>query len=213
MKIEVKGLGKRYRRSWIFRDLEATFMPGERWAITGPNGSGKSTLVKILAGSLRPTQGHIDWVFEGKSVAPQQVFQHISLAAPYLELIEPFSLTELLQFHAELKPFKKGLNYQGVIELCGLQRHADKPIRDFSSGMMQRVRLATAFFSESSVLFLDEPTTNLDASGKAWFDQMLEQFGRDRLVIIASNLPEEVRSCTHKLEIGSESNSRSRLKS
>ncbi len=201
MKIAVNDLGKRYRQSWVFRGLDLELHQGERWALTGPNGSGKSTLVRILAGSLRPSHGEIRWENRGEPISPERVFQEVSLAAPYLELIEPFTLCELLDFHQKLKPWRDGMNANAVIERCGLQRHADKAIRDFSSGMRQRVRLATALFSQTGLLLLDEPTTNLDEAGKGWFDETLESCSEGRLVVIASNQASEIRTCTRFLDL------------
>jgi ABC-type multidrug transport system ATPase subunit len=201
MRVEARQLAKRYRRSWVIRGLDLDLQAGQRWALTGANGSGKSTLLRMLAGALRPTSGTLNWWKGEKPIATEQLYADVSLAAPYLALIEPFTLREQLAFHARLKPWRSGWDDTQIITATGLERHADKALRDFSSGMLQRVRLALALFSESDLLLLDEPTSNLDAAGKQWFQDHLEQTAAGRLVIIASNLPEETASCTMQIHL------------
>jgi ABC-type multidrug transport system ATPase subunit len=201
MRIEARQLAKRYRRSWVIRGLDLDLQTGQRWALTGANGSGKSTLLRMLAGALRPTSGTLCWWKDEKQIAAEQLYASVSLAAPYLALIEPFTLREHLDFHARLKPWRKGWDASRMLRTAGLERHADKALRDFSSGMLQRVRLGLALFSESELLLLDEPTSNLDAEGKAWFQQYLEETAAGRLIIIASNLAEETASCTMQIHL------------
>ncbi len=201
MRVEAKELAKRYRRTWVLRNLEFNLDSGQRWALTGANGSGKSTLLRMLAAALRPTLGSLRWLDHEKEIPVDQVYARISLAAPYLELIEPFTLREHLHFHGQLRPWLAGWDAGLILADTGLERHADKALRDFSSGMRQRVRLALAFYSQSEMLLLDEPTSNLDAAGKAWFQQSLERCAGGRLVVIASNLEEETVTCTHRLHL------------
>ncbi|MBI1193051.1 MAG: ATP-binding cassette domain-containing protein [Bacteroidetes bacterium] len=201
MRVEAKELGKRYRRTWVFRNLALNLESGQRWALTGVNGSGKSTLLRMLAAALRPTSGTLRWLEQEKQIPVDQVYTRVSLAAPYLELIDPFTLREHLAFHGQLKPWLPGWDAGRIMADTGLERHADKALRDFSSGMRQRVRLALAFYSQSELLLLDEPTSNLDAAGKAWFKETLERCAGSRLVVIASNVEEETLTCTHSLHL------------
>ena len=201
MRVEAKELAKRYRRTWVLRNLGLKLESGQRWALTGANGSGKSTLLRILAAALRPTSGTLRWLDDDKEIPVEKVYARVSLAAPYLELIEPFTLQELLAFHAQMKPWLPGWDAPRILADTGLERHADKALRDFSSGMRQRVRLALAFYTQSEMLLLDEPTSNLDAAGKSWFRDALERSAGTRLVVIASNLEEETLTCTHRLHL------------
>src|SRR5690606_28190701 len=100
--------------------------------------------------------------------------------------------------------FKKLLPELGidqVIELLGLERSADKEIRYFSSGMKQRTKLALACCSDTSMLFLDEPTSNLDSQGVEWYHQLIQKFSKDRLIIVASNQAHEYSFCSKFLHI------------
>lgn len=201
MTIQLDNIGKRYRLEWIFRALSGRFEAGERWAILGPNGSGKSTLLKVLSGHLSPSKGTISFDNQGVVLKEDAVFKKISYAAPYIELIEEFTLEEALRFHAKLKPLRPGIDPAGVYELLALPRTRQKEIRFFSSGMKQRVKLALAVCSDTPVLLLDEPATNLDVQGIDWYKQLISEYAAERLVIIASNDPHDAEFCPKHLNI------------
>lgn len=201
MQITLQDIGRRFNRDWIFRGIDYTFNIGESYAILGNNGSGKSTLLAVLNGSLGPSKGTINYSVEGKDLDVEQLFQYLSLAAPYLELIEEFSLDEMIDFHFKFKSYKPGINKASVIELLNLPGSSGKLIRYFSSGMKQRLKLALAFCADTPILMLDEPTSNLDAQGVEWYLNLVQQFAKDRLTIICSNQEHEYGFCKHRLNI------------
>ncbi len=201
VEIALEQLGKRFRFEWIFRNLSATLQPGDRWAVLGPNGSGKSTLLKILSGHLSPTKGRIQFFQNGQILDPGVVYRQVAYAAPYIELIEEFTLDEILHFHARLKPFLHGLNPQTIPELMELAGARHKSLKYFSSGMKQRVRLALAICSDTPVLLLDEPSTNLDKAAAAWFHALLDRYAGGRLVVIATNEQADVAACRQFLDL------------
>lgn len=116
------------------------------------------------------------------------VFRHVSYAAPYMELIEEFRLEEMLKFHFSFKPLLQGYSSGRIIDMLGFRKDAGKPIRQFSSGMKQKVKLIMAFLSDTPLLLLDEPTTNLDKAGSDWYLNMISEFTAGRTTIICSNL-------------------------
>lgn len=201
MTIQLQNAGKRFRLDWIFRGLDYTFRAGERYAVLGPNGSGKSTLLKVLSGHLTPSKGKVVFEHAGTPVEPDAVYRHISYAAPYIELIEEFTLEEALKFHAGLKPLLPGFNPAKLYELLALPRARTKEIRFFSSGMKQRVKLALAICTATPVLLLDEPATNLDTQGVAWYKNLVAEYAAGRLVVIASNDPHDADFCPVHLNI------------
>lgn len=201
MKIHLQNTGKRYRFDWIFRGLDYTFQTGGRYAVLGPNGSGKSTLLKVLSGHLTPSKGAVLFEQEGKKIEPDAVYRLIAYAAPYIELIEEFTLEEAIKFHAGLKPFLPGFTPSKLYELLALPRARAKEIRFFSSGMKQRVKLALAVCSATPVLLLDEPATNLDRQGIEWYKNLVSEFAADRIVVIASNDPHDADFCRVHLNI------------
>lgn len=199
--ITLKGIGRRFNRDWIFRGVNYTFDTGGSYAILGPNGSGKSTLLQIINGSLTPSTGELKYTLNGQPLEHEQVFKHLSLAAPYLELIEEFSLAEVIDFHFRFKSYLPGLDRNRIIEVLGMAPSRNKLIRYFSSGMKQRLKLALAFCADTTLLMLDEPTSNLDNQGVEWYLQLVKQFSAGRLLIICSNQEHEYGFCKEQLRI------------
>jgi len=201
MQIILENLGRRFNREWIFRNIDYTFSLAQSYAILGINGSGKSTLLQILNGSLSPSAGNISFFYQQKKIEIEQVYQHVSLAAPYLELIEEFSLSEMIDFHFQFKNYQEGIDRHKIIDLLRMEGSKNKPIRYFSSGMKQRVKLALAFCADTPLLMLDEPTANLDMQGIEWYLQLVEKFAANRLTIICSNQEHEYAFCQNRLNI------------
>ena len=200
MKIILSDAGKRFNRDWIFRHFDYQFFSARAYAITGPNGSGKSTLLQFIAGALMPTEGKLEY-FNGSEKPVADSYPFISIAAPYLETIEEMTAGEFLRFHQSFKPFLEGLNTEMILEKTGLSNAADKQIRYFSSGMKQRIKLAQAFFSDTPVVLLDEPTTNLDAPGISLYQELFKEYCRERLVIVSSNDPQEYSFCGNQISM------------
>jgi ABC-type multidrug transport system ATPase subunit len=188
--ITAEKLAKRFNREWIFRNFDFVFKPGERIAVTGPNGSGKSTLLHVLCGHLPQSQGSLVYA-DSKVIEADAIFTKISFAAPYMELIDEFTLEEQIRFHFKLKRGRNNLQTSELLQIMQLENAANKFIGNFSSGMKQRVKLALAFYTDSDVIFLDEPATNLDQKAFDWYLNQLRQLPAQSLTIIASNNPAE----------------------
>ena len=201
MNITLQNIGRRFNRDWIFRNIDYTFTSGETYAILGPNGSGKSTLLQVLNGSLAPSSGNISYSLNDQAIEAETVFKQLSLAAPYLELIEEFTLNEMTDFHFKFKPYRKGIDKEGLINLLNLEGGRHKLIKYFSSGMKQRLKLALAFCSDTPMLMLDEPTSNLDSQGVYWYLNLVQQFAADLRAMICSNQQHEYSFCRHQLKI------------
>ena len=192
MKVAASHIGKKYHPKWIFKDVGLMIDHHTPLAITGKNGSGKSTLLQIISGYVTPTTGQINWYVNQKEVPPDKLYLRLSMASPYIDPIEEFTLPEIIHFQQAFKPFLPGLAEKQILELSGLKDNASKPIRQFSSGMKQRVKLLLAITSDTDLLLLDEPCSNLDSDGIRWYQQMLHQFATNRSTVVASNnKPEE----------------------
>jgi len=200
MKIELRGVSKRFNYEWIFRDLTFDFESGNSYAIIGQNGSGKSTLLKIISGQLSPSEGSVIYTSQ-KKITAENIYSEVSFTAPYIELVDDFNLTEYLQFHFSFKKVLNGRSQNNLLEISGLQKHRNKSLKTFSSGMKQRVKLVTAILSDTPILLLDEPTSNLDIAGVAWYLQLMEEYKKDRIVIIGSNMEREYHFCNNTLDI------------
>ena len=201
MKITLKDIGRRFNRDWIFRGLDYTFSSNDTYAILGPNGSGKSTLLQVLTSSLSPSAGELNYYYDDKSVEIEDVYKHLSFAAPYLELIEEFTLSEVIDFHFKFKLYKPGLNRNEILDLLGMHNNKNKLVKYFSSGMKQRLKLALAVCAETPMLLLDEPTSNLDTQGTGWYLSLLQKYSSNRLIIISSNQEHEYDFCNNRITL------------
>ena len=199
MQITATGLGKRFQRDWIFRGLTRVFRPGSATAVLGPNGAGKSTLLNTFSGQLLPTEGTLTYSLSGQSLAVEDVPRHLAYAAPYLELLEELTLLELLRFHIQFKPLRPGVSPDKLIELMYLEKARQQLVREFSSGMKQRLKLALALYADAPLLLLDEPTTNLDAAGVAWYQEHVQATRAGRTLLLSSNVPAEYGFCDEQL--------------
>lgn len=202
MKISLQNAGKRFGSDWIFRHLNLDFEQGTKTALLGSNGSGKSTLLRVCSAYFSLSEGSIDFHLNREKILIDQVYSSISIAAPYLELPGLFNLQESIEFHFNFKTALRQLSAEEIIELSGLADHRHKQIKHFSSGMKQRLKLILAICTESSLLLLDEPSTNLDAAAIAWYNKLLHDFSDDRTIIIASNHSQaEFEICNKSIEL------------
>lgn len=202
--IHINNLGKKYVNEWIFKDVSLIITPAEKLVIMGANGSGKSTLLQSIASFLIPTKGEVVWKNESKTIEDDTIYKHLSMASPYMELIEDFTLTETIEHQAKFKPFVNNLSTPEVIKLMLLNHASEKYVKNYSSGMRQRVKLGLAILADCPVLLLDEPCSNLDANAIAWYQNMIAEFAKNKTVIVCSNaVKEEYLFCTNKIEIES----------
>ena len=201
MNIILQNIGRRFNREWIFRGIDYTFENNGKYAVLGANGSGKSTLLQVLNSSLVPSAGTIKYFNGEKQIEAENIFNYLSIAAPYLELIEEFSLNEMIDFHFKFKYFKNGMDKNAVADILNLEGSRNKLIKYFSSGMKQRLKLALAFCADTPMLMLDEPTSNLDGQGIDWYLGLVEQFSKNRLTIVCSNQEYEYSFCSNRLSI------------
>lgn len=202
MRITMRNVAKQFAREKVFSGVDYLFEAGSRTAILGPNGSGKSTLLQVVAGALVPTQGSVDHAIGGNAIDPEAVYRQVSIAAPYLDLYDDLSLREALETHARFKPFRAGIDPQAVARTAYLEAHWNKPVSHFSSGMRQRLKLALAILSDTPLLLLDEPATNLDAEGIAWFRELLLGNLEGRTLLVASNRQaDETFACSGNVEV------------
>lgn len=196
MEILVQNLSKKFRQEFVIRQFNYTFQSRNSYAITGPNGSGKSTLLQLLAQFTLPNTGTV----EMSGVDPELVYSQITYAAPYVELIEEYTLAEHLEILSKNNYLPSSITLETLERFIDLQPGRYKLIKNYSSGMRQKIKLGFALLSERPVLLLDEPTTNFDEQAKNWFFERLEQ-QRNKLIIIASNEAREINFCQEKISI------------
>lgn len=186
--IEVSKLSKRFSREWIFKDFSFTFTSDNTYVILGPNGSGKSTLLQILWGQMIPSEGTVRYSKAGHPVSDEDIFKHISLAAPYMDLVEQFTIKEQIDFHFKLKSPIPDMNAELLLQELKFTENSNRFISELSSGMRQRLKLGLCMFTDADVYFLDEPSTNLDKETVGWYNTQTSRLkSKGKLIIIASN--------------------------
>ncbi|TLU99251.1 ABC transporter ATP-binding protein [Dyadobacter luticola] len=201
MRISAENIGKKFVREWIVRNASFELNAGESYTFVGPNGSGKSTLLQLLTGITPVSEGKITYQTGDKKIEEDHWYKHLVIAAPYLELIEEFTLRELTEFHTRFKPFKSRMSFSDFEDFIQLAHAKHKTVRHFSSGMKQRVKLGLAFMSDVPVIFLDEPTTNLDAQGIGWYLDNVAKYTQNQLVLLGSNVKQEYEFCENIISV------------
>jgi ABC-type multidrug transport system ATPase subunit len=199
VEIILDHIGKKFGRNWLFQSISATIHSNHLAAITGRNGSGKSTLLQLIMGYQVPSQGKVI-INPHKPIESSELHKSISFVAPYLELPEELTLEEFLQFHFQFK--KAAISFSEMLSLASLSDAKHKQLRHFSSGMKQRVKLIAAFYAQTPILLLDEPTSNLDEAGINWYQTTLATQLGTRTIIVASNAQHEYVGHNSIIEIG-----------
>lgn len=191
MQVELIKVSKNFQNHAVFKDVNLSIPAGYRGVILGGNGSGKSTLLKVISGALSPSSGKVEMLENGRKIPEADLYKYIAFCGPYSELIEDLTLNELIDFQAKFRAFIPAATKQKIIDLLYLKKFQDKPLKVYSSGMKQRVRLALALLADVPIILLDEPTSNLDPEGKKWYRMLVENYIQDRTLIVASNFLEE----------------------
>ena len=150
MKITLEKLSKRYLYDWIIRDMDFVFETNSITGVNGINGSGKSTLIKLLSGYLSPSEGKISYEMGGNKIDRSDVFQHMSLAAPYTDLIQEYDAEEMFLFHRKFKKLRRDYDVKTFLDKVNLKGNKGKQIQYYSSGMKQRLQLAMAVYTDSN---------------------------------------------------------------
>ena len=194
------SLSKSFGRRLIFSNINFQWQEKGIFGISGPNGSGKSTLVKIIAGLISPSKGKLIHKNSGGEIIPEKLHNHIGFVSPYLVLYEEFSAWENLKIFAEIR----GVTFDEARVLFYLnefllENRKDDLVKTYSSGMKQRLKFIFALMHSPEVLIFDEPTSNLDDEGKKVVYKIINDEGKSRIVIIASNETKDLELCSELL--------------
>lgn len=186
----VEGLEKRFGARRVLRGLSFAVRPGEVLGVSGANGSGKSTLLQVLCGLHRPSRGAVTY-HAAQPLTPAEARPFLGFAGPALQLYDDLSAAENLAFFATFRGI--AARPHDLLARVGLDPARRDPLRAYSSGMRQRVKLAWAVMHDPPILMLDEPGANLDAPGRALVADLVAAQRRKGWAILASNDPEELR--------------------
>ena len=195
IRIEFHDVGKRYDERVVFRGVSGEVGPGEVLTLTGPNGSGKSTLLTILCGLVRPTRGRIRHLLSGGAEVDRGEWRrYLGVVAPAMSVYEELTALENLRFFARVRGLgDEEDRCRECLTQVGLEPDRRTLVRGYSTGMVQRLKIAQAMLHRPAVLFLDEPGSNLDPSGQDWLAGWVRAAAdENRTVVLATNDREEM---------------------
>ncbi len=186
MELTLEHIGKKYQGHWLFKDINLSLHSGQSLSITGKNGSGKSTLMQVVYGLIQASEGKV--LIDGKS--DFQAHNIMALSSPYMELPMEFTIKELHQLYFNLNKLTQ--SYEQFIENAMFSvKDGGKPVKHFSSGMQQRLKTAFCLYSSAPVILLDEPLTNMDATGEKWYKNCLSEV-KHKICLVAGNQGAEI---------------------
>ncbi|MDD8016790.1 MAG: ABC transporter ATP-binding protein [Bacteroidota bacterium] len=209
LKLEAHTVAKIYNRKSIFQNVSLAVKEGMSFAITGKNGSGKSTLIKILCGVLSPSKGTIALSINGVLINYPDYYPYIGLVSPYLNMYEEFSAEENLIFIKRIRGLNSDTDerIKFLLNDFGIYEHRRKEVRNYSSGMKQRLKYCAALVHQPPILVLDEPTSNLDEYGIETVRKAMKLQKNHGALIFGTNDKDDLRFADQifsldKLEIG-----------
>lgn len=196
------NITKRFGARTVLKDVSLTLMQGESAAIVGPNGSGKSTLLLTLLQQYRPDSGTVSYWQQETAIDSDTFRRHSALVAPYFQMYRELTAEENVQFFLSISGCAAtGKEISVAFERVGLAGRGNDQIRTYSSGMLQRLRLAHAILKKPVFLFLDEPFVNLDVSGKQIAASLITEWKPNSVIIIATNETEEQALAERTIDI------------
>lgn len=197
----VNNVSKKYGDFLALEEINLEFNNGV-YALLAPNGAGKTTLIKMLTTLIFPTKGEI--LYNGTDI--------ISLDDEYRDKIgylpqdfgyyRNYTPTKFLLYLAALKGIEENKAKEKIkelLKLVALEDVANKKMKKFSGGMIQRVGIAQALLNNPKILILDEPTAGLDPKERVRFRNLLSDLSRDRIVIISTHIVSDIEFISNEV--------------
>ena len=203
-KLTFQNVTKTFGRRLIFKNINRAFEHGNIYGFSGRNGSGKSTLIKIAAGIISPTKGKVIHEVDDHEIIPEKIHQYLGFVSPYLVLYDEFTAEENLYHFSRIRGHDFDIERtKYLLSEFDLYKRRTDYLKGYSSGMKQRMKFIFALLHNPQILFLDEPTSNLDHIGKDKVYEIIENEGKEKIVIVASNEESDLNLCTNILDIES----------
>jgi ABC-2 type transport system ATP-binding protein len=178
--LEIKDLTKRYRNNRGIFNIDLTVYKGDIFGLFGPNGVGKTTLIKTMTRLCSADQGEV-YIF-GYDVINQfeKAMEKVGCIIETGDSFEYMTAFQNLQIISRFYPHISKARIDEVLELVGLEKYKNEKVKGFSSGMKQRLALATALFSDPELVILDEPTSSMDIEGMIDFRNIVKQLSQEQ---------------------------------
>lgn len=189
LELECINLEKKYFNKLVFREVNLKLKEGDAVAIIGKNGSGKSTLLKIISGLIKSTSGKIILKENNNEINKEKYINYIGFTSPYINLYDELTAFENLKFFSDLI---NDLDNQkdiisSLLKRVNLYNVRNELVRDFSTGMKQRLKIAFSLLKAPKILLLDEPQSNLDSEGIELINNIFVEQKNRGILIIATN--------------------------
>lgn len=202
-RLQVTELTKRFGARRVFKNIAFEISTGEILALVGPNGSGKTTLLLTLLGEYRPSKGSVLFAGTDGVLGEDDIRTRSALVAPYMNLYDSLTAEENLSFFAGLSGVHRtGKEINSILNRVGLEGRSGDLTGSYSSGMKQRLKFALALAIDPDYLFLDEPTTNLDESGKTIIYDIVADMQSHAVVVMATNEAEDQKFAQQFCRLG-----------
>ncbi|HEY1013494.1 MAG TPA: ABC transporter ATP-binding protein [Herpetosiphonaceae bacterium] len=199
--IVIEGLHKAYDTLPVLRSLNLRVGDGQIYGLLGPNGAGKSTLIHLMMGFLRPDQGRIEIL--GK--APNAAHHQVGYLPERLRYHTHCTGREYLQYFGQIGgqrgPTLKE-RAETLLKLVNLEDAADRRMKTYSKGMLQRIGIAQALLSDPELLLIDEPSSGLDPAGQAEIQELLRELRqRGHTIFLCSHQLDEITTLCDRVGI------------
>jgi heme exporter protein A len=186
----------------VLQGVSLEVRAGELLHVWGPNGTGKTTLLRVICGLLRPEQGAVAWLGQSISVVRAEYQAALAYASHEPALKSDLTALENLRFSVGLKRRVTEDELRATLQHTGVGACADLPARVLSAGQRRRVAMARVLAFRAQLWLLDEPFTNLDASGSALLSGLLdEHVAQGGLAVVVAHQELKLNCTVNRLEL------------
>jgi len=204
LRLTCNKLSKSFSGTTVFQNLSFTLSGYQSLLITGKNGSGKSTLLKIISNLIRESSGEIYIDENNNKLEREKWYLKTGLLAPYINLYDELTGYENLEFFYKLKTGEKN-NFkektENLLKQVNLYEKRNEHVKNYSSGMKQRLKVAFAIMTDPEILIMDEPRTNLDKLGVELIYKISDEQKKKGILIVATNNDEDAQLCENSVNI------------
>ncbi len=199
--LTIKNITKRYGDFCALKNINMELKNGV-YGLLAPNGAGKTTLIKMIATLIFPSEGEI--LYNGENIVTMdEKYRDILGYLPQdFGYYKNYSPNKFLMYLAALKGIEKSVakdKIKELLKLVALEDVADKKMKKFSGGMIQRVGIAQALLNDPKILILDEPTAGLDPKERVRFRNLLSELSRDRIIIVSTHIVSDIEFISNEI--------------